>query len=209
MNNKQALNYLSNISPYDSEEELDENQMDQEWENDQISDYENVEDENSDEENEEDDDSDDEGYRSYRRSSGRVNSLIESHEVPSQSKKSSEKWCPIGFRKCASFRNIIEFSANSGLTLYAKTRISSPLSAFRLLINDRILDQLVNGTNKNPEKPINWSLDKNTLLRFIAVLFCRGLYCQNTSVKRMWNIKTGPLIIKELLSRNKFITVMR
>ena len=37
MNNKQALNYLSNISPYDSEEELDENQMDQEWKNDQIS----------------------------------------------------------------------------------------------------------------------------------------------------------------------------
>ena len=177
MNHKEALTFLTNICDVDSGDESGPEESDLEEE-------EIIENQNCIDDDSEEDDSEE--------------------EVPAKSQKSAETWRPIRVGNNASFRNVIEFTSANGLTLFAKSRIKCPLSAFRLLMDENIFDNIVRCTNRNPSKPDNWNLDKNTLWRFIAVLFCRGLYCPNTSVKSCWNSRTGPLKVKELLSRNKF-----
>lgn len=47
------------------------------------------------------------------------------------------------------------------------------------------------------------------ILCFIAVLYCRGVFCQKVSQKELWNTKYGIPIISMLLSRDKFSKIMK
>lgn len=46
------------------------------------------------------------------------------------------------------------------------------------------------------------------ILAFIAVLYCRGVFCLKISVLQLWSKRYGLPIISDLLSRDKFLKIM-
>ncbi len=59
-------------------------------------------------------------------------------------------------------------------------------------------------------KPMmKFRIERLDLLAFIAVCFCRGIYCGGVAVERLWSNETGIPIIKELMSRNKWKRIMK
>ena len=111
-------------------------------------------------------------------------------------------------------RNRVKFNGKGGPSLHAigKVEDESALSVYRLLMEDLMLDNIVLHTNENcaAKRPeIKFRIVRNDLLAFIAVQYCRGLYCGGVAVDRLWSKDTGIPIIKELMSRNKFRKIMR
>lgn len=47
------------------------------------------------------------------------------------------------------------------------------------------------------------------ILAFIGVLYCRGVFCRNYPVHEMWSAKYGVPILSSLMSRNKFLQIMK
>ena len=52
-------------------------------------------------------------------------------------------------------------------------------------------------------------LDRILVLKFIAILLARGVFCQKMNLKCMWSLQYGINIVKELMSRNKFTKIMK
>ncbi len=65
-------------------------------------------------------------------------------------------------------------------------------------------------TNKEAERQrTDFKVTHIDILVFIAVLLCRGFFCQKMDLKSMWSEKYGLSIIRALCSRNTFTTIMR
>lgn len=47
------------------------------------------------------------------------------------------------------------------------------------------------------------------ILAFIAVQFCRGVYCCGVPIRSMWSEKYNIAIVSSLMSRNKFVKIMK
>lgn len=105
----------------------------------------------------------------------------------------------------------IRFRENARVTSYANSRINeSAISAFRLLLNDSILTQIVESTNA--EAILHQSLFRVTqldILAFIGVQFVRGIYLRGVAVRDLWSEKFCVSIIKKIMSRNKFVKIMK
>ncbi|CAF1102193.1 unnamed protein product, partial [Brachionus calyciflorus] len=56
---------------------------------------------------------------------------------------------------------------------------------------------------------VNLDLNRNELLKFIAVFFCRGIYCQGVPVRKMWSVDYVLPIVEKLMSRNQFSRIIR
>lgn len=63
--------------------------------------------------------------------------------------------------------------------------------------------------NNSQQNKVLFRVEQMDIYAFIAVCFCRGIYCAGVSVSRLWNKETSIPIIKELMSRNKFKKIMR
>jgi len=101
------------------------------------------------------------------------------------------------------------FRANIGPTSYATRgiRMHSPLSAFRLFVDEPMLRSIQRHTNSHIEatesSAIPVTLDH--LEKFIGLQIARGVLCaSNTSVKALWEKQWGPPIFSNTMSRSSF-----
>ena len=104
------------------------------------------------------------------------------------------------------------FTVNHGPTSYAKNRMDgSALSAFLCLVDKSMLKLVVECTESfnAKTKDSEFSITIQELLQFIAVLFCRGVFALNFSINGIWSKRYGIQIVKDLISRNKFRSIMR
>jgi hypothetical protein len=103
------------------------------------------------------------------------------------------------------------FTENSGLTNYANKSIdSNALSAFFCILDKSILKHIVECTNaESIRQGFDFKIEMIDILSFIALLYIRGAYCQKLSVKAMWSENFGLPIIKKIMSRDKFLKIMR
>ena len=109
-------------------------------------------------------------------------------------------------------RNKIRFNETPGLTILSRTRVTdSILSAFLVIIDYTIIDKIVESTRA--EAKINndkeFTFEREDLLAFIGVLFFKGLYFTKVPTNRMWNEKHGSPLVKSLMSRNRYHSIMK
>ena len=73
-----------------------------------------------------------------------------------------------------------------------------------------ILSLVVNSTNLEAERTgSDFRLEKKDILAFIAVQYCREVFCRGVAVRDLWSEMFGLGIIKRLLSKNKFVKIMK
>ena len=106
------------------------------------------------------------------------------------------------------------FRANIGPTPYAirGIRMNSPLSAFRLFVDEPMIRSIQRHTNshiqatESPASPVT----PDHLEQFIGLQIARGVLCaSNTSVKALWDKQWGPPLFSNTMSRNLFECTMQ
>lgn len=111
----------------------------------------------------------------------------------------------------ASAQNIIKVIP--GPTPFAKRNISSIVTAFTSMIDDKLLEHIRICTETEAHRCLgdtNWSLSLIELRAFIAVLYARGaMGLKNMSVTNIFSTKYGPELIRGTMSRERFKSIMR
>ena len=76
------------------------------------------------------------------------------------------------------------FDQKPGPTRYAARQIEdTKLSAFFMIFDLIIVNSILNNTNKKAQQhEPDLKFTQEDILAFIGILFCRGLFCLNTSV---------------------------
>ena len=126
-------------------------------------------------------------------------------------------WCKMKASTQTKYRNRIAFNEKYGPTCYAKNHIDhSALSAFFCIFCSSMLRMIVDHTNnyadmlfQQGEISEEFKTTKDEMLNFIGVLYCRGIFCSKTPIKSMWSRMYGLPIISKLISRNRFLKIMR
>lgn len=107
------------------------------------------------------------------------------------------------------------FRARSGPTPYAIRGIvaNSPLSAFRLFLNEPMIRCIQRHTNchaQTSQPPSAHRVNQSQIEKFIGLQIARGVLCSsNTSIKSLWNKQWGPPIFTNTMSRNDFEATMK
>lgn len=104
---------------------------------------------------------------------------------------------------------------NGGPTSYAKRHICSdkPLSAWRLIINEKILRIIKECTDAEAKRILqndSWNISLQELEAFIALLYVRGaLAAKGLPVLSLWSKIWGPKFFPETMSRDRFLEIMK
>lgn len=107
-------------------------------------------------------------------------------------------------------RKRIDFSGTPGPTVFAKRRVDSVLTAFSLVVCSSMIKTIMIYTNHEAARQgSDFRVTANDLWAFIGVLFCRGVFCQRSPAKEMWSKNYGLPIVSRLMSREKFLTIMK
>ena len=125
---------------------------------------------------------------------------------------SGMEWYKLKENEQTSFRNKINFKHYDGVTAYAASRIDkrSAFQAFNLIFSLQMMNTIVEHTkNEAANYRAVFKFDKYDLLRFIAILLCRGVFSQGRSVERMWSELYGTPIVSLLMSKKRFKEIMR
>jgi hypothetical protein len=134
-----------------------------------------------------------------------------SEETRVMTAKYGTSWTRIKLNDETKTRNRIVYTQASGCTNYSKQRIdSSVLSGFLTIFDDSIIKIIIIYSimeSQANNDPID--LDRILVLKFIAILLARGVFCQKINLKCMWSLQYGKNIVKELMSRNKFTKIMK
>jgi hypothetical protein len=145
--------------------------------------------------------------RSRGRSRGRGQGVDIADPYPQIDRTSKDgiEWHKMETGSLTSFRHNIEFNSMTGASFLAKTRVDTdPLSAWRLLFDNFMIKSIVRYTNEEAARcGISLMFTPNDLLRFIAILYARGLFCQKISLNELWS-NYGPKIIKDIMPRDRF-----
>lgn len=102
-----------------------------------------------------------------------------------------------------------------GPTAHAKRNIviDSAISAFSLLIDEALLRNIQISTQQEAHRQLGndeWIISVEELNAFIAILFARGALGANTlAAKDLWNKTWGPPFFGSVMSRNRFLDIMR
>ena len=120
--------------------------------------------------------------------------------------KSETVWYELKNGEESSHRSKIKFEVEPGATRYALNKIDdSALSSFLLIICNSIISSIVECTNAECIRNDSvFRVNKSDILAFIAVQFCRGVFCRGQSIEMLWNSKYGLPIVASLMSRDKF-----
>ncbi|CAF0987998.1 unnamed protein product, partial [Brachionus calyciflorus] len=163
---------------------------------------------------ENDDDEDDEVERHIDES---IESVIQNAiqiDFDSNLDKSSRSgviWTVLKNFEETKIRKKITYNEKAGPTTYAaRNADSTMLSCFLLIFDLTMIRTIMNCSNSNArnEDP-NISFTEEDILAFIGVLFCRGYMCPNTPVKEMWSKLYGIRLVSNIMSRNKFLKIIR
>ena len=107
------------------------------------------------------------------------------------------------------------FTARSGPTYYAKRHIieGSPISAFRLFVNESMLKIIKNCTETEANRILNsenFQLPIEELESFLGLCFARGIFVsKNTPINYLWSDKWGVNIFKNTMGRDRFKSILR
>lgn len=72
-----------------------------------------------------------------------------------------------------------------------------------------MINQIVKFTNDHSKMDkSSFRVTSGDILAFIAILYCRGLFCYKMPVNDMWSTY-GPSIISHFMSRNRFLLIMK
>ena len=125
--------------------------------------------------------------------------------------KDGTVWSKIKANEFTKQRNRIAFTEKAGPTVFAERRIDeTALSSFFCIFDHTILKMITHYTNEEARsRNFDSIVSDIDILLFIAVLFTRGVLCQKLSVKMMWSSLYGPPLVRMLLSRDKFLKIMR
>ena len=125
--------------------------------------------------------------------------------------KDGTVWSKIKANEFTKQRNRIAFTEKAGPTVFAERRIDeTALSSFFCIFDHTILKMITHYTNEEARsRNFDFIVSDIDILLFIAVLFTRGVLCQKLSVKMMWSSLYGPPLVRMLLSRDKFLKIMR
>ena len=140
--------------------------------------------------------------------------LIEDESVDSQidtSSKSAVIWTKLDSGDPKSLKNRVRFTQKVGPTAYAASRANqSALSAFLSILDLSLIQLVVQSTNQ--EAAIHnstFQVDSNDILAFIAIQFCRGIFCGGVPVRHLWSKTFGIEIVKNIMSKGKFLKIMK
>lgn len=100
----------------------------------------------------------------------------------------------------------------AGPTHYAVSRISDPLSSFRLFLTDEIMHHVVEMTNLHGRRTMSaWrDLDKDELLAYVGLLILAGVYrSKHEATTSLWSEKTGRSIFRAAMSQKRFSHITR
>ncbi len=100
-----------------------------------------------------------------------------------------------------------------GPSSHAFRTVTDIASAFRLFLDDDLLDTICECTTKEAQRCLqndSWKISRDELLAFIAICYARGaLGLKNMSVTNIFSKKYGPEVIRGTMSRDKFKKIMR
>lgn len=121
-------------------------------------------------------------------------------------------WQKIDVGEMTKIQNRIYFNdKNSGPTNYACRRINqTAFSAFNLIISESMIKSIELYTNREIYRVGKGvEVSSKDILAFIAVLYCKGVFAQKQPIRALWSKKYGLPIVSQLMSRNKFLNILR
>ena len=101
-----------------------------------------------------------------------------------------------------------------GPTSYAKRNIihDSATSAWRLLIDNRIMDHIITCTLSEAKRcnDLKFTLSQKDLEGFLAISYARGIFGRTGShIYELWDKKWGLAICKDIMGRNRFTDILK
>jgi hypothetical protein len=106
-------------------------------------------------------------------------------------------------------RNI--FTKTPGVKAFAKRKIDSPLSAWRLLFTEKMMKMVVDCTNeKGREDDPSFIVTREDIEGFIGLLYMRGaLHLRRAEVHDLFSKEFGCPFFNATMSRDKFTNIMK
>lgn len=103
------------------------------------------------------------------------------------------------------------FSGTPGVKAFAKRKIDSPLSAWRLIVSEGMLKLIQKYTiMKGKEASSDWCISLQELDAFLGLLYLRGvLGFRRHSINSIWSSQFGSPYFREVMSRNRFREILR
>lgn len=103
------------------------------------------------------------------------------------------------------------FTKTPGIKPFARSKIDSESSAWRLLFTPKMLKQILDCTiEKGEQSDENFSLILDELEAFIGLLYLRGvLFLNKADVHDLFSSEYGVSFFNETMSRNKFVSIMK
>ena len=105
------------------------------------------------------------------------------------------------------------FTERPGLTSHTYRYIvkDSPISAFRLFVDKPMLRSIQKHTTSHVRlEEENLTIHLDELESFVGLQIARGvLLGKNTSLRQLWNAEWGHLILSDIISRNRYQTIMK
>ena len=102
------------------------------------------------------------------------------------------------------------FSKSPGIKPFAKGKIDSEVSAWRLLFTPRMMKLILDCTiEKGKESDESFSLTLDELESFIGLLYLRGvLFLNKADVHDLFSCEFGVSFFRETMSRDRFLDIM-
>lgn len=101
----------------------------------------------------------------------------------------------------------------SGPSRFANREVDSISSSFLIYFRKRLLEIIVKWTNAEGNRVFDkeWKpIDIIELKKFIGLLLLIGVYkSKNETVSELWSIKNGRQIFRDIMSRNRFTSILR
>ncbi len=137
----------------------------------------------------------------------------ENHPLLDNTSKAGVRWFRMAENSYTRVRIGADFVSNHGPVNTARIQLiheNTALSALRLFIDDNIIKTIVHWSNTEASSQ-NYDLAFNAeeFLRFIAVLYCRGVFSRGCPLKKLWSKLYGMQIVKDLMPRDRFVSIMK
>lgn len=103
------------------------------------------------------------------------------------------------------------FREKFGIRNMSKKYIREPLDAWKLLINQEIINNIIEATNlKAKSKSFSLNLQKEELNIFIGLIYLRGILgLRKTPLDFIWGHEFGPPFFKTHMARNRFTLILK
>ena len=90
------------------------------------------------------------------------------------------------------------FIGKPGLPAFVRDKAVTPLKSWFLFVGSQILDRIRLCTEEESKrKDVNINLDHRKLLKYLSLVYMRGVYGHKHSVEFLWSAKYGPNVFRK------------